>query len=96
MGELFRFNTGRLYSKEGQRITAEVTYDREGKSRVIFNDHDRGIYGVLTEDIPAGWTFMSENARIIWIHNEYLHCRYEWDGEPGMWSKNYDFPRVQL
>lgn len=52
MGELYRFNTGRLYSKEGQRIA--------------------------------------------WVHTEYLYCRYNWDGEPGMWSKNYDFPRVQL
>lgn len=96
MGELYRFNTGRLYSKEGQRITVEVTFDRQGQSRVTFNDHDRGIYGVLTEQVPDNWSMLSERQRIAWVHTEYLYCRYNWDGEPGMWSKNHDFPRVQL
>ena len=37
-----RFNTGRLYQSDGQRITAERVDDG-----IIFHDHSRMIYGLI-------------------------------------------------
>lgn len=38
----YEWNTGRLYSPEGQHITAEVS-----ETGVAFYDRSRGIYGTL-------------------------------------------------
>jgi len=38
------FNTGRLYTEHGQRITATLHNDK----RVTFYDHDRHVYGEIT------------------------------------------------
>jgi hypothetical protein len=38
------FNTGRLYTAEGQVITAEW----DGKDSITFRDHSRGIGGTIT------------------------------------------------
>lgn len=39
------FNTGRLYQADGQRISVGLSEDG---SKVLFNDHSRGIWGELT------------------------------------------------
>lgn len=47
------FNTGRLYQADGQRISWQVVDKRDNGDGeivrdVLFNDHSRGISGVLT------------------------------------------------
>lgn len=50
------WNTGRLYTAEGQRIVAEVT-----PSGVNFCDMSRGIYGTVT--LPA-YSTLSDTASV--------------------------------
>jgi len=44
------WNTGRLYSAEGQRITARQNDD----GTIVFRDHDRMVEGVLTVESTYG------------------------------------------
>ena len=63
MAEVLKFNTGRFYSAQGQRIAAK----KLGDGRVAFYDLDRNVEGVTREPIPlAQWA----------VINEYDHGRY--------------------
>lgn len=60
------WNTGRLYAKEGQPMTAEVIGDK-----VVFVDHARGIEGVF--DIMMNHCL--EHPRDLARHVMYLYDR---------------------
>ena len=62
MTNILTFNTGRKYSKSGQRIAATI---HDGK--VYFVDHDRGIEGVLRHAVPL----MSSAIMDAYDHNRY-------------------------
>lgn len=59
MSLILKFNTGRKYTEYGQRITAFVHDD----GTVDFNDHDRQIYGRLTDRLP---TIVPGDDEILW------------------------------
>jgi hypothetical protein len=62
------FNTGRLYTKAGQIITAEWDADRE---QIHFNDHSRMITG--TVEAPSWDTFFTTPGGLA----AYLMARYD-------------------
>lgn len=66
---VIKFNTGRGYTSQGQRISAALLPD----GRMAFNDHDRGIRGITTELCPV----VSESNQQYWLMKQYdenLYC----------------------
>ena len=69
----YTFNTGRFYTKEGQRIEVTVL----GSNTVYFNDIDRHIEGVITDMADVN----NEDEVIRkYDYNEYEMC-YKWNGK---------------
>lgn len=76
-----QWNTGRLYSARGQLIVAMQRQD----GTVIFNDHSRGIDGVLLnakpqhDGEPEVFSTLSaaELEQAVMVH--YDHGLYGWD-----------------
>lgn len=68
----FGFNTGRLYTRDGQRISVEIRDDHS----VLFNDHSRGIDGKLdvkiSPDLPK-WRIIEA------VMHHYDRNQYGWD-----------------
>ena len=91
MSLILKWNTGCQYTRHGQRIQAEI-----GPDYVIFHDFDRMIYGRLQSSIPDSWPHMSEHQRMRWVHQEYLHMRYSWASEPGIWDPDGEFPLIRM
>jgi hypothetical protein len=67
MVERIHFNTGRLYTKEGQRITAIKL-----GARVWFQDHDRMIIGTFHTAL-ADDKLTERMVMEAYDHNRY-HC----------------------
>lgn len=63
------FNTGRLYTAEGQVITAELHDDR-----VLFKDHSRLICGEVVEPYPRPLTSLDHFVR--WVMHRYDSNQY--------------------
>lgn len=93
MAELYKWNTGRLYTSEGQRITAEVEYPT---GLVHFMDHDREIGGVIQEVIPGRWTFMSSSLRIEWIMRHYDEGKYGFSSSAMDLRLEGSYPRMSF
>lgn len=74
--KVVRFNTNRIYSKHGQRIT--VLIDEETGS-VYFTDYDRMIDGVLRDTLPARSEFLwrTTTSSPVEIIAEYVMARYD-------------------
>lgn len=71
------WNTGALYSAEGQVITAEFDFET---GRVIFKDHSRSIDGVFRERLPLRCARLDDEGHLrAWLVTEYLHNRYDFD-----------------
>lgn len=68
MSEMIRWNTGRQYTAQGQRIAAVQV----GDDAVVFVDIDRMIDGVISTPIPPATEF---ELRAL-VMREYDHCRY--------------------
>lgn len=68
----FGFNTGRLYTHDGQRISVKILDDHS----VLFNDHSRGIDGKLrvkiSPDLPR-WRIIET------VMHHYDRNQYDWD-----------------
>ncbi len=64
--EIISWNTGRLYTAEGQRIAA----GRTAEGTVHFVDIDRQISGILTDQVPF---------HVAHVMQEYDHNRYDGD-----------------
>jgi hypothetical protein len=64
------FNTGRLYTKEGQVISAEW----DGKGNILFCDHSRGIGGTITTS-NYNWDeyHLAKAIMAAYDHGLYLH-----------------------
>lgn len=74
----FTWNTGAYYTKEGQVITARFD---DQQARAIFNDHSRGIAGVIRSYPPeataaAQWP---QSKLGDWLMQHYLHNLYDFD-----------------
>lgn len=71
MSMTFRFNTGRRYTPQGQRITAFAHDD----GTVDFSDHDRQIDGRLLDKLPQ--IIPADDGPIqIWIVSRYDAGQY--------------------
>lgn len=64
------FNSGRLYSREGQRIAYSETIVDDMLSEVVFCDVDRGITGVFTLVRPV----THERVLSAYDHGGYGYC----------------------
>lgn len=73
--ETIEFNTGRLYSKFGQRIEARIYEDRY----VRFYDKDRMIWGEF--NLPEGYIFDQRAVLKFYEYNDYHMA-------PGHWERN--------
>jgi hypothetical protein len=64
------FNTGRLYTAEGQVITAEW----DGKDSITFRDHSRGIGGTITTS-NYNWDYyhLAKAVMAAYDHGLYLY-----------------------
>ncbi len=71
-----QWNTGRSYTRHGQRITAEIQPD----GHVLFADHDRMIYGI-TRDV-VDWA-SGETAVQCWVQRQYDRGAY-WPSNDAM------------
>lgn len=68
MSEMIRWNTGRQYTPQGQRMAAVPV----GDNAVAFIDIDRMIDGIIsTPTLPA-----TEAGMQALVMQEYDHCRY--------------------
>lgn len=63
------FNTGRLYTANGQRITATLHDD----GVVTFFDHSRGVYGEFT--LPEYVPFTKDIVMFNYIRNRHRNTR---------------------
>lgn len=73
-----QWNTGRLYTTHGQRMTALVLED----GSVLFKDKDRMIDGVITKARPdfavgeGGLQWFVDDA---YLHGHYQHSNLVWE-----------------
>lgn len=67
-GQPVTWNTGRLYTRHGQRMAA--TFD-PATGRVVFVDHDRGIQGEFLAEAPTRSTLRAL------VDSRYLHSDYD-------------------
>jgi hypothetical protein len=78
------FNTGRLYTAEGQVITAEW----DGKDSITFRDHSRGIDGVITtckhiwDELHLAGAVMAAYDRGLYLYPTKEISIVRPDGEP--------------
>lgn len=72
---LTAFNTGRLYTKAGQRIAAE--YDPQ-KRRILFSDTDRMVDGVIEQ---AGIMSNAREVESVTMHR-YDYGQYDGASKP--------------
>lgn len=66
---ILKFNTGRGYSPQGQRISATLLPD----GRMVFVDHDRGIRGRTLQLCPV----LNEAQQQYWLMKQYDLNQYE-------------------
>jgi hypothetical protein len=82
------FNTGRLYQKDGQKISYAIAEDGEA----LFNDHSRGIWGTVGQ-LPDWVLTDSQKQRVI--HERYLQGKYQFDPRADKLNAG-DWPMHQL
>ena len=80
----YQWNTQRLYTSEGQVITAMLTPRGEGEqARVDFTDHSRMIDGTfyLDEEIAESLVEAKDFKSLRhYVMTEYDHGRYQYEG----------------
>ena len=76
-----QWNTGALYTDEGQIIVAELLADR-----IIFRDFSRMIWGAI--NLPKYMTIRTPYALREYVDSAYLHNRYRYDAEAAKLRRN--------
>lgn len=92
--QILAWNTGRQYTREGQRLMAELT----PKGTVIFADHDRMIYGETKEPVPEMWPLWDSDRQIRWVQRQYDTYAYHMssDAMSLKWSDDLKFPLIRM
>lgn len=75
------WNTGRMYARDGQQISAHRHEDK-----ILFQDHSRCIYGELTVDCD-----FTPSA----IQAAYDNGKYRWNGTAS-WIDAGEFPMRRM
>lgn len=94
MSDLIRFNTGRMYTSAGQRITARLMED----GTVEFADHDRMIYYVTKNTVPDYWDQLSVSSKAAWIMAQYdgYSCRMSSSAMSIKCGEDHEFVKLRI
>lgn len=74
MAKSIHFNTGRLYSVHGQRITATLHDD----GIVTFFDHDRMVHGEFNAVYPTDVTFNARSVMTVYDAGAHRNSTRAW------------------
>jgi hypothetical protein len=84
------FNTGRLYTKEGQVVSAQFD---ECEEKIWFNDHSRGVWGCIDAPNKA---FRTPGGLADYVMARYDRHEYKMDMTSGYVQREAEVHHFRL